>query len=517
MCTVVVTSQTNKAIGSVCEKLKEVNVPLQGPSMGYARPSWVSLLVMGNVDSLEVESKPYHIDAVVKNMIEAEPRYKTLKEGEDAIYQWFRAPTEDNVRICNYTDADCADLGDAWRRDPVAKLPATQAAICAFVKGKAGGYDDISKKNKKRLDKFKGKAKKVVKRLWGVIASWYKLKRSRYESDCRIRYRKHVLENSTVVLSTVSSLARKEFGDHVNAQVVIMDEAATVTEESMPLVLSVKPRYLIMVGDHKQLRPYTDVEDGLRREGIMRSFFERCVDVGHDMRMLATQYRMPRQLGEVVSKLFYDGDLISPANEQAGCVRWVDHNHHEARTHGKSVRNTGEAKIVVKVVNKLRAEFKKASIKIITFYSGQKEELEKLFKRLPDPNRHIVTVDSAQGSEADIVVLSCVRSRGIGFTKDPNRLNVALSRAKQKLVIVGSRQAFDNETNGQWPRLIELLPDDSVVPAGGGEEPSSVDGDTRIEEEQATSPLDCTPHEAGLEYYCNRGDIAADNMAAHCP
>ena len=98
---------------------------------------------------------------------------------------------------------------------------------------------------------------------------------------------------------------------------------------------------------------------------------------------------------------------------------------------------------------------------IITFYKAQLNVLRDLFAErgfVEDTQLRIVTVDQSQGSEADIVILSTVRSnphKAIGFLKNPNRLNVAVSRARERLVIVGDRSTVAHHANGEWPRIAD--------------------------------------------------------------
>lgn len=94
----------------------------------------------------------------------------------------------------------------------------------------------------------------------------------------------------------------------------------------------------------------------------------------------------------------------------------------------------------------------KRSVLVIAFYRKQVEELRKAFERagyaesaIPNQGLRIATVDQSQGSEADVVLISCVRSNdghNIGFLTKPNRVNVAISRARSRLVLVGDKSTL---------------------------------------------------------------------------
>ena len=89
------------------------------------------------------------------------------------------------------------------------------------------------------------------------------------------------------------------------------------------------------------------------------------------------------------------------------------------------------------------------SIGIISLYAAQSWALN---KRIQNPSIQISTVDAFQGNEKDLVILSTVRSNGIGFTADPRRLNVAITRAKSQLIIVGNKQLLS--TNPLWHSIV---------------------------------------------------------------
>merc|ERR1711939_1274352 len=233
---------------------------------------------------------------------------------------------------------------------------------------------------------------------------------------------------------------------------VIIDEAAQVKEDAMGMIAFLEPECsVVLVGDHKQLRPFSNFRFNSERGEAkgMRSMMERCADLSkmknHDIEtwMLTANYRNPPEVVDLLNRLFYRDTLSPgrPANDNIEhpifpAICWIDHENPECtkaekdleRT--KSCWNVGEMKIVFDLYKTLKSTGKK-NVVIITLYSSQMQKLKEMFveSSMEADANDIITVDSSQGSEADVVILSSVRSNphgSIGFADNPNRLNVAL-------------------------------------------------------------------------------------------
>jgi superfamily I DNA and/or RNA helicase len=187
--------------------------------------------------------------------------------------------------------------------------------------------------------------------------------------------------------------------------------------------------------------------------------------------MLKEQYRMHPAICELVSNQFYKGELVTGDHVKAmrlrvpaGGITWQDYPEIQAESTDRlRMCNMVEVDLLgAFMCDELPALLSRGkSVAVITFYKQQFLELIKMGEacgtvktreemkksgdsgsRFTHPNFRIVTVDAAQGSEADVILLSCVRcnrQRNIGFIKDKNRLCVALSRARERLIVVGSR------------------------------------------------------------------------------
>lgn len=285
--------------------------------------------------------------------------------------------------------------------------------------------------------------------------------------------------------------------------IVIMDEAskATPLEMAVPLVLGKK---IIVIGDHKQLPPMMDEKttdsalERVDREDIAEklrkaeSQFKRMFVSAAKVRKsivstLDTQYRMHEQIMDTI-KQFYQEELAATGGLKCGITETMDipdlYNK-GSRWHGITLdpiiqpsthavwidvqtpetylnpgfKNEGELKAIDLVLKALQqadgySEFVNAQQKpedreigIITFYSAQSREIKKKYK---DKNYRMDVVDKFQGMERNIVIVSTVRSNSknnIGFAKDIERINVAFSRARRLLIVIGNKKQFESNSN----------------------------------------------------------------------
>lgn len=286
----------------------------------------------------------------------------------------------------------------------------------------------------------------------------------------------HVIDRATVICSTTTvddSLLGERWFD-----LLVIDEACQSTEPPcwIPICRSDK---LVLAGDHCQLPP-TVISQAAAKEGFTLSLMERQIQMHDDnvTQMLNVQYRMHDQIMSFSSQQFYDGKLTSDesvakhqlsekysgasASEFDRPVTFVDTAGagwtEELEPDGESRRNPQEADFVLREVKKLKAAgLPLGDIAIIVPYSAQVRLLrEKAGELFGGSHRlEIDTVDGFQGQEKEVVLISLVRSNDkceIGFLSDTRRMNVAMTRARRKLVIVG-----DSATIGGDPFYQQML------------------------------------------------------------
>jgi hypothetical protein len=242
--------------------------------------------------------------------------------------------------------------------------------------------------------------------------------------------------------------------------VVILDEAGSMPEWKMPLLTRFRPRLLLLIGDHKQLPPFTSCEGGFRPVSVLERMADVLSSTAMPVKMLTTQYRMHPDICQFVSAHFYNERLETDKSRALAArehpehpIVWRTHAGVESRSeHSKSKENREEARIICgEILPALFADPHCAGKKIviITMYKAQLRLLEQMLTEHQHTGKAaVMTVDSAQGSEADIVILSLVRSNArdsIGHTRDRHRINVALSRVRDRLLIVGNAQCFRSD------------------------------------------------------------------------
>ena len=233
---------------------------------------------------------------------------------------------------------------------------------------------------------------------------------------------------------------------------LVVDEAGAVLEPDILLPLLTHVPALVLVGDHLQLPPHTAQHPHTSSPEIATTLLRRIAQLRErhskqrfhelfDFALLRTQYRMPELLGTAMSSAFYAGQVLSgnqPRPLKYPLVFLDSPSPCEALN--KSSVNRGDVVIVERLVRHLAsAGIRPLDICCIAFYSAQ----VKLLQAAVGGVAQIATADSIQGAEYDFVILSCVRTGNhLGFLSSDNRVNVALSRARQLMAIVGCHDSL---------------------------------------------------------------------------
>lgn len=281
-----------------------------------------------------------------------------------------------------------------------------------------------------------------------------------------------LLNKADVVCST-NSTAGSELLAGFEFDLLVVDEATQSTEPAVLIPLT-KVEKVVLAGDHKQLPP-TILSERAKQQGLNYSLFERLIDIYGDRikQMLKVQYRMNDRIMNFSSHKFYDGFLESAAGVGEHTLADLDIEpvkvgkpaekalifeepvaffdtkgmkaFERSRGDSHSFENSIEANLVVEIVEE--AMKINLDLKDIAVISPYKDQVELINNKISSEELEVDTVDGFQGREKEVVILSFVRSNqygNIGFLRDLRRLNVSLTRAKRKLIMIGDSSTISS-------------------------------------------------------------------------
>ncbi|KAH6916252.1 hypothetical protein BKA70DRAFT_1502138 [Coprinopsis sp. MPI-PUGE-AT-0042] len=329
-----------------------------------------------------------------------------------------------------------------------------------------------------------------------------------------------VLQSKRIIGCTTTAAAKYGFALQAAApQVVLIEEAGEILESHVLTALSEHTSQLILIGDHKQLRPKVNnyaltVEKG---EGydLNRSLFERLILADYPHTALSKQHRMRPEISNLIRELTYPELLDAPKTKGRPNIKglqenivFIDHDHPEdSHDHladkkdmaaSSSKQNQFEVDMVLKIVKYLSQQgYGMEDMVVLTPYLGQLHRLRNALKKEANPvlndgdslelgraglltpvagkaTKHplrLATIDNYQGEESKIVIISLTRSNplnDIGFMYSPERLNVLLSRARDGMIMIGNSTTFKNSRKGKeiWGRLFATLASTNSLHSG---------------------------------------------------
>lgn len=299
----------------------------------------------------------------------------------------------------------------------------------------------------------------------------------------------------TLIGSSLRQMERRHFGT------LFIDEAAQALEPACWAALNKADR-VVMGGDHQQLPPTVKSIEAARR-GLSETLMQKVVALWpRSVSLLTTQYRMNEQIMAFPSRWFYGGQLKAAPEVAHRTVSMIDSplmwldtsllEGGEQQSRGSSRSNAAEARLVIhtlrdyiEMLSPQKVENDRIDFAIITPYRGQARlirrllKLQHFFRKL---RRQITvgTVDGFQGQERDVVIISLVRDNEqghIGFLRDVRRMNVAMTRARMKLIVVGntdvlSHHKFYRELIAHirdHGEMVQVQPPDTTQPTPAGD------------------------------------------------
>lgn len=328
----------------------------------------------------------------------------------------------------------------------------------------------------------------TVEERWRLYLFWLRLyqgnchqeifaKTREYESTCKrlAEVQKNdelnVLRGAVVIGMTTTGAAKYHAVlEEIQPKVVIVEEAAEVLEAHIITSLTQGTQHLILIGDHKQLRPNPQVYELSKKYKLDVSLFERMVNNGMHCNLLTTQHRMRPEISSLMKFIYEDlkdHESVRSYENIRGVdadVYFVDHEFLEdesaVNTRLKSHSNQHEAEFVVALCEYfLHQGYNPDQITVLTMYTGQLLTLKKMMPRTKFEGVRVTAVDNFQGEENDVILLSLVRSNekgSIGFLGVRNRVCVALSRARKGLYCIGNFSLLA-EKSDLWANIVEHM------------------------------------------------------------
>ena len=313
----------------------------------------------------------------------------------------------------------------------------------------------------------------------------------RWETDFGYLHQTRIIGMTTTGLSKNRALIAS-----VKPKVVLIEEAAETFEAHVAVACFNSLEHLILVGDHQQLRGHCAVPD-LEGEpfNLAISLFERMVMNNIEFSQLTSQRRMLPEFRKIMNTIYEDLDdhpCVHGREDIPGMGGvnsfFYTHNFPESNDDAMSKVNKDEAAMIIGFFDYLVQNGTEiGDITVLTFYNGQRKAILSGLRKhsnLQGNQFNVVTVDSYQGEENEVVLLSLVRNHdgergGIGFLNVENRVCVALSRARRGFYLFGNHTLVA-KYSPLWSKVVKILE----------EEPKRIGRGL---------PITCKPHQKRLE------------------
>ncbi|KAI1989899.1 hypothetical protein LOZ53_003465 [Ophidiomyces ophidiicola] len=304
----------------------------------------------------------------------------------------------------------------------------------------------------------------------------------------------HIFQEKRIIACTTTGAAKYAAALHsAKPGIVLVEEAGEILESHILTSMTETTKHLILIGDHKQLRPKINNYNLTIEKGdgfdLNRSMFERLVLAGFPITTLTEQHRMRPEISHLIRHLTYSDLIDAEGTKNRPALRgfqdnviFVNHEYPELQLQGVldkrdltaagSKKNLFEVEMILNCVRYLGQQgYGTDKLVVLTPYLGQLHLLQKELSQSTDPVLNdldsydlvqaglinpasanlkrrplrISTIDNYQGEESEIVLVSLTRSNranDIGFMASPERVNVLLSRARNALILIGNAKTF---------------------------------------------------------------------------
>lgn len=501
---ILVTSQSNLAVDNVLERLPE---------------DILFMRLATDEDKISSEIKEHSFQSKLKHWVK-----DTQEKSIDFFNQHFQTKVKDKALVTFYNFYASINVESKTAFGSFTNLLRMQNQYLKEMFENAKSIKDVEKIFNDKLGKEFQQLKKIQKDWFAFLANadtdeGAKKKSMLNDGSTEIDLQTAFVKSVNVIGATCIHIASSQYGKiNFRFDYVIMDESskASPAENLVPINMG---QNIVLIGDHKQLPPVITREEAVKQkvkkeledEGLDfdktfgESLFEKLIvefennpNLQSNIKMLDIQYRMPRQIGNLISRFFYNSKLKNPDTsllpnfdkdkfhelkfkkpmvsifdtvekkeiEVPNSIVFVSTSKQENPSDNNNVFDRGNncnkntIKDILTQLNNLYpnnlAREKPLTIGIIAGYRGQVNLLQDIkleqFNNFvitnedgrPEPLIEINTVDKFQGAERDIIIYDIVRSsKGsspIGFLMDYRRINVAFSRVKKLLIVVGDSE-----------------------------------------------------------------------------
>lgn len=455
---------------TVLEKLGVLNA-LQAKSLEDGASQWVSTAPAGHEPlQLWLDTALTHFDFKYSDdnfgfpeVEDEDLEFEQLRETEDSTgvndeedIEMLKGPwagIRDNATVSSASSSDMAraeklfaTTNDLWKVPPHLRGP-------MYLVIRARALAAIANEFREAARKYDSLVKDIL------VGKW--------EQDYVYLKRARIIGMTTTGLSKYRALIAA-----LKPRTILIEEAAEVLEAPVTVACVESLEHLILVGDHQQLRGHCSVSD-LENEPfyLNMSLFERLVRNNMPYKTLLCQRRMNLEFRRLLASVYpaltdHPSVLNRPVDTWGmGTIKsfFFDHRWSEYKDASLSTYNEEEAKFIAGFYRHLQKNgVVPERITILTFYNGQRKRILKELRSLTDITgtyHNVKTVDSYQGEENDIVILSMVRSNEdgkIGFLAIDNRVTVALSRAKYGFYLFGNAAALC-KGSGLWTNVATIM------------------------------------------------------------
>lgn len=504
---VLVLSQSHEAVNTVAERILHIFADHGGD---------VDLLRVGQYDKISPSLRKYHSRSVqdrYRELFRADIKDRMAivgrRIGLDRKYVRDAYETEATIGAVAYqmqqaTDdlsSTDPDVSSAARRRLVTLQRTFERILDEDIIPREGNawevLEELRDEVAKRHHVFDPDARDRFLRLVTLSRAWISSLGTRGRN-----LEEFLARSRNLVCGTCVGIGRHGLGIEKGVfDLVIIDEAARCTPGELAVGMQ-SGRRILLVGDHRQLPPLFGHEalkalhnrlPGFGLEDLQRSDFERSFGSSYGCavaRTLKTQYRMGSEISALVSEAFYSGLEIGTEREEPSNIYrelkapfdrqvvWLDIGRAGDAEAGTSFTNRAEGLAILNLLrqidsapgfleraaSELKLKEGEALVGVICTYAQQAELIQNMISTsdLSAAMRQLVkvdTVDAYQGKENRIVVISLVRSNAenqMGHVRSKNRINVALSRAMDRLIIVGSASMFGSSKNPLKPIVKKL-------------------------------------------------------------